>query len=252
MTGISAEIGWRSTIAPNGMIGPLKWFSKSSLVRCSSICQEVLNMSQIAVAFHGIGLPFVFIQARLQQIHRCSFLFFPHTAISAIPFVSDRWRVEVRWIRDKFSQYFPNSNELPVWMTFFLSDRLEKLSLTFPLLENFFVLRGYDCIHWVAKSCTTIEYQWLCLDSLTSFRTLWLCPLSNHSTTFGPPDVPLSAGSTLPVFGVNSDEVSVWELSLRQEHFPHNGSVWRQQQWCRPGARLFFYLSVTAVVNSVS
>ena len=46
-----------------------------------------------------------------------------------------------------------------------------------------------------------------------------IVPLSNHSTTFGPPDVPLSAGSTLPVFGVNSDEVSVWELSLWQEHF---------------------------------
>ena len=35
------------------------------------------------------------------------------------------------------------------------------------------VLHGYDWIHWVAKSCTTIAYRWLCRDSHPSLRTLW-------------------------------------------------------------------------------
>ena len=36
-----------------------------------------------------------------------------------------------------------------------------------------FVLHGYDWIHWVAKSCTTIAYRWLFRDSQLSLRTLW-------------------------------------------------------------------------------
>ena len=36
-----------------------------------------------------------------------------------------------------------------------------------------FVLHGYDCNHWVAKSCTTTAYRWLLRDSLPSLRTLW-------------------------------------------------------------------------------
>ena len=36
-----------------------------------------------------------------------------------------------------------------------------------------FVLHGYDCIHWVAKSCTMTAYRWLFRDSQLSLRTLW-------------------------------------------------------------------------------
>ena len=36
-----------------------------------------------------------------------------------------------------------------------------------------FVLHGYDCVHCVAKSCTTTAYRWLFRDSLSSLRTLW-------------------------------------------------------------------------------
>ena len=32
---------------------PIEWFSKSSFIRSSPICQEVLDISQIATAFHG-------------------------------------------------------------------------------------------------------------------------------------------------------------------------------------------------------
>ena len=36
-----------------------------------------------------------------------------------------------------------------------------------------FVLHGYDWIHWVAKSCTTIAHRWLFRDSQPSLTTLW-------------------------------------------------------------------------------
>ena len=44
-----------------------------------------------------------------------------------------------------------------------------------------FDLHRYDCIHWVAKSCTTSTYRWLFRDSLSSLRTLWSA-VSNHQT----------------------------------------------------------------------
>ena len=42
------------------------------------------------------------------------FFFILRTALSAIPFVSDRWGVEVRWFHDRPSHDLPNSNELSV------------------------------------------------------------------------------------------------------------------------------------------
>ena len=51
-----AEIGWYSIIAPKGIVGPVNgWFSDSSFV--GPVCQEVLDMSQITIAFHGISPP---------------------------------------------------------------------------------------------------------------------------------------------------------------------------------------------------
>ena len=99
--------------------------------------------------------------------------FILRTALSAIPFVSDRWGVEVRWVHDRSSKDLPNFNDLSVWMTFGFSDGSKNFrALFFRVLRNF-VLHGYDWIHWAAKSCTTIEYRWLRLDSLPSLRTLW-------------------------------------------------------------------------------
>ena len=40
--------------------------------------------------------------------------------------------------------------------------------------EKFLFCTGRkDCNHWVAKSCTTTAYRWLCRDSHPSLRTLW-------------------------------------------------------------------------------
>ena len=54
-----------------------------------------------------------------------------------------------------------------------------------------FVLHGYDCIHCVAKPCTTAAYLWLLRDSHPSLRTLWSAVIK--STTCSVP------GTTVPV-----------------------------------------------------
>ena len=50
------------------------------------------------------------------------------TALSAIPFISGRWGVEVRLFHDKSSQYLPNSNDLSVEIDIRPFRRLEKVS----------------------------------------------------------------------------------------------------------------------------
>ena len=95
------------------------------------------------------------------------------TALSAIPFVSDLCGVDVQWFQERSSQALPNSKELSVSMTLgFLSGSKNFCKLLCVSWEVF-VLNGYDWIHWVAKSCTTIENRWLFRDSQLSLRTLW-------------------------------------------------------------------------------
>ena len=48
--------------------------------------------------------------------------FIQRTALPAIPFVSDRWCVNVQWFQDKSSLAFPSSKELSAKMTFGFSD----------------------------------------------------------------------------------------------------------------------------------
>ena len=122
-----AEIGWCSTIAPNGMTGPFTRFSDSPFIRCFPIRQEILNISQIARAFHEMSPP-LFNQAWLQWYRRRSFFYFAYCSLSNIPFVSDRWRGEVRRFRDKSSQDLPNSNLVVCVNDFRLFRRLETLS----------------------------------------------------------------------------------------------------------------------------
>ena len=95
------------------------------------------------------------------------------TAISALSFVSDLCGVDVHWFQDNSSQELPNSKELSVSMTFgFLVGSRNFMKLFWVFWEDF-VLHGWDCSHWVAKSCTTTACQWLFRDSFCSLRTLW-------------------------------------------------------------------------------
>ena len=52
-----AEIGWYSTSEPNGIIGPLHGSPKRLSHGGIPIRQEILNLSQIGTAFHGICPP---------------------------------------------------------------------------------------------------------------------------------------------------------------------------------------------------
>ena len=86
-----------------------------------------------------------------------------------MPFVSDRWSVEVRWFHDKTSHGFPNSIEFSVF--YFRSVRRFQEFLT--SLVKIFILHGKIWIHWAARSCTTTACRWMSLDSHPSLRTLW-------------------------------------------------------------------------------
>ena len=95
------------------------------------------------------------------------------TALSAIPFVTDLCGVDVQWSRIILHKTLPNSKELSVWMTLgflFGSKNFFKLLC---VSWKVCVLHGYDWIHWVVKSCTSIAYRWLFRDSQHSLRTLW-------------------------------------------------------------------------------
>ena len=63
------------------MIGPFKWFPKTSLVWCFPIRQQILIVSQICIGFHRICPP-TFIQTRLQRYSRGVFLYSAHCSIS--------------------------------------------------------------------------------------------------------------------------------------------------------------------------
>ena len=63
------------------MIGPLNGFPKSLSYGCFPIRQEILNISQIGMAFHGICPP-LFIQTWLQQYGRGAFFYSAHCSFS--------------------------------------------------------------------------------------------------------------------------------------------------------------------------
>ena len=93
-------------------------------------------------------------------------------ARSAIPFVSERWGVAVRWFHENSSQELPNSQKKSVWMTFGFCDGSRNFRRLCSVSSEFLFLHGQDCIHWVARSCTTTAYRWLFRDSRPSMRTL--------------------------------------------------------------------------------
>ena len=87
------------------------------------------------------------------------------TALSAIPFVSDPWGVDVQWFQKRSSQTLPNSKELSVQMTLgFLFGSKNFCKLLWVSCEVF-VLHGCAWIHWVAKSFKATACRWLFRDS---------------------------------------------------------------------------------------
>ena len=78
-----ADRGWYSTMESNGNTGPLnEWFSTSSFPRAFPVCQEDLDISQIAVTLHGLSHPLFDPSQNFQQDCRCSFLNSAHCSLS--------------------------------------------------------------------------------------------------------------------------------------------------------------------------
>ena len=148
----------------------LKGSPKTPFVWSFPIRQEILNVSQIAVAFHGICLP-TFIQTWVQQYSRGAFLYSLHCSFSSpIGF----WSVWCRramipgkiftGVAEFWGIVSVNDFRLPIGLQEFL-----QASLSF--LWSCLFYKAW--IHWVAKSCSTTAYQWLFRDSQHSLRTLW-------------------------------------------------------------------------------
>ena len=135
------------------------------------IRQEILNVSQIGKTVHGICPP-VFIRSRLQQYSRGTFFHSAYCSLSNPICFRSVW-CRRTMIPGKIFTGFAKFQGIVSVNDFRLPIRLREL-LQAPLcFLRIFVLHGYDWIHWVAKSCTTIAYRWLFRDSLPSLRTLW-------------------------------------------------------------------------------
>ena len=133
-----------------------KRFSKSPV---SPVRQEILNVSSNIPwnpAHHFSSRPHCNNTAEVPS----SIL---RTALSAIPCVSERWRVDVQWFHDKVFTSFAK-----------LRGSVKNLCKLLSVSWEVFVLHGYDWTHWDARCCcTTTAYRWLFRDSQPSLRTLW-------------------------------------------------------------------------------
>ena len=106
------EIGWYSTIAPNGIIGPVNGIAKR-------LPYGVFPSDKRSWIFRRLQWQ------SMESAHQFSFRpdcnntaevpsLTPRTALSPIPFVSDLCGVDVQWFQDNSLQDSPNSKELSV------------------------------------------------------------------------------------------------------------------------------------------
>ena len=149
-------------------------------------------------AFHGICPP-IFSQTWLPQYGRGAFFYSAHCSFSNhICF----WSVWCRrtMIPGKIFTSFAKFQVIVSVNDFRLPIRLQELLQALLCFLRSFCLHGYDWIHWVAKSCTTIAYRWLCRDSQLSLRNLWSAVSANTSSARGPRDLGPLADLAISVF----------------------------------------------------
>ena len=152
-----------------------KWFPKTSLMWGLPIRQEVLNVSQISIEFHGICAP-IFIKTWLQQYGRGAFFYSAHCSFSNPICV---WSV---WCRRtmipgkiftgfaKFQRFVSvNDFRLPIWLQ-------ELLQAPLCLLRGFCFARirldplggqvlHHDCISMIVSR---FNFHWELCDLLLS------------------------------------------------------------------------------------
>ena len=124
--------------------GAFKWFSESSFMKCFSICQEILNTSQIAIAFHEICPP-IFHPSQIATIRWTSLLLF--CALLFRQFHSSRIDGVLKYDESMFD--------------FWIFRRLRNFRQLLSVSRGVCVLHGHDRVRRVAKSCTTTAYRCL-------------------------------------------------------------------------------------------
>ena len=125
-----------------------KWFTKTSLVWSFPIKQEILNVSQIGIAFHRICPP-IFIQTWLQQYRRRTFFHSAHCSFSSpICFKSVGWRRTM--IPGKIFRSFAKFQGIVSVNDFRLPIRLQELlQAPFVFCEKFlFCTETIESIGW--------------------------------------------------------------------------------------------------------
>ena len=154
------------------MIGPLNGCPKRLSYGVFPSDNRSVNVSEIGITFHCFCPP-MFIQTWLRQYCRGTFFNSAHCSFSNTISLRSVWCGRIMIPGKIFTSFakFQGSVSvddfrLPIWLQDFLHAFL-------CFWRSFLVLHGYDWIHWVAKSCTTIAYWWLFLDSEHPLRTLW-------------------------------------------------------------------------------
>ena len=157
------EIGWYSTIAPNGYYWSVKWYSEPLLIGCLPIRQDIFNVFADSNNTPW-NPPTIRCPDLIATVPQMSFLFTLRTALSAIPFVSDLCGVDVQRFQERSSQYLPNSKGGVVSVNdFWFAGRLQEL-LQAPLrfLRSFCLARirldplggqvlHHDCISMIVS-----------------------------------------------------------------------------------------------------
>ena len=80
-----------------------------------------------------------------------------------------------------------------------------------------FDLHGYDCIHCVAKSCTTTACRWLFRDSLSSLKTLWSAVIKSPKCCALGTTKPARISARSPYYFRQAD-ITIWVLRKVRLH----------------------------------
>ena len=104
----SLSFGKYPTNAPNSIIGPLNDSPDLRSYLRFRVCQEVLDILQIVIAFHGIWPPF-FIQSRLQQYGWCPFFYSTYSSFcNSLSLLSSKWSCSMIpwWFFTRFAKFW--------------------------------------------------------------------------------------------------------------------------------------------------
>ena len=176
-----------------------KWFPKTSFVWSLPIRQEILNVSQIGKAFHGICPP-IFIQTRLQQYSRSAFLYSAHCSFRNTISLRSVWCRRAMIPGKNFTSFARFQGIVSV-NDFRLPIRLQEL-LQAPLcfLRSFCFARiwldlmgcqvlHHDCISMIVSRFTTFNENFVicCIQITKIFCTRY--DSANASSARGPCDL---------------------------------------------------------------